>query len=223
MIRATLVLYRDALTDAAKAIVRGPSAWVASLLITPLTTAIAMTFGQIPVLGGFIVGFAGAWFYGAYLYLLGESLNQQRPIGWRIMRESLGHYIWEVIGVGFVTWIGMGALQWLGTPGVIVTAVGLVCFVLFNPWPEIVYQQRTAGTMDILTRAARWMTQHGPELIIPHLVIAGMVWGVWSGGASTILFLGGGVLLHPWMTFRGALFRQLNRGNRRARAWRSQF
>jgi hypothetical protein len=223
MIRATLVLYRDSLTDAAKAIVRGPAAWVGSLLIGPLTTALAMTAGQIPILGGFIVGFASCWFYGAYLYMLQESMQQRRPIGWAIMRESLGHYIWEVIGVGFVALIGSMALGWLGLPQMVTVAVGLVCFVLFNPWPEIIYRERTAGTMDILVRSARWMSQHGPEWIIPHLVVAGLAWGVWSGAASTILFLGGGLLLHPWMAFRGALYRHLNTGSRRSREWRARF
>lgn len=223
MIRATFSLYQDALKDTARAIVRGPSAWVACLLIAPLTTAIAMTVGQIPLLGGFAVGFGSAWFYGAYLYLLQASLDAKRPIGWPIMRESLGHYIWEVIGVGFAGWIGSMALEFLQVPAMIQVAIGLVCFVLFNPWPEIIYQDRRAGTTDILTSAARWMSQNGPEWIIPHLVVAAIVWGVWASAASTILFLGGGVLLHPWMVFRGTLYKRLSRGSRRSREWRSRF
>ncbi len=159
----------------------------------------------------------------AYLNLVRVSLEQQKPLGWAILKDSLGHHCWEVIGVGFVAWIGTMAIQWLGLPGPVILAISLVCFVLFNPWPEIIYQERTAGTMDILARAARWMTQNGPEWIIPHLLVGALVWGVWSHEADSILKLSGGILLHPWMVFRGALYRHLNRGSRRSRAWRSQF
>ena len=223
MIRSIFQLYREVFAQTGGGIARGPAAWVACILISPALGLIGTLVAPLGIIGGFILGFASAWLYGAYLWLVEESLKRRTALGWGVLRESSGQYVWEVIGVGFIAWIASMVLEFAQVPGNIRLIIWLIAFVLFNPWPEVIYQNRPAGSLDTLQRSFRFMSANGPEWIIPHLAFVGLAYLLLQTDASPLLWMGASLFVHPLMVFRGALFGKLNNSNRRVRAWQNKF
>ena len=225
MIRSTIQLYSAVVTDTAGAILRGPFVWLMLIGLPIVLGLLSVVLSPLGIIGGFALGFASVYFYGAYLYAVGQSVERRTPLGIGIIRESMGHHLWDVMHIAFLHWICSLVFGLGGLPAVVPTVLGIVAFVLFNPWPEVIHSERTNGAMDILVRAFRFMSQNGPEWVIPHLLLVGLGWGALNAPSSVIsgVGLGLGVFLHPIMVFRAALYRRLAGGSRRARTWRSQF
>ena len=129
------------------------------------------------------------------------------------------------MGIAFLHWIVSMAFSFGNLPSAVTMVLGIVGFVLFNPWMEVIHSDRVLGSMDILARAFRFMSANGPEWIIPHLLIFALLGGftLVPGSIGSFLAFGSGVALHPIMVFRGVLYRKLSSGSRRSRAWRSRF
>jgi len=232
MLGTTLLLYRDAMKEAGRGFGRSAMVWPLPLLILvalklvwfPLSLLGAVNLG---ILGGLIHFVLETLLYGAYLFLVGEALSSRRRLGLADIRDSLGRNMRELIGLLFVFWILQIALVVAENNGQISAQVRLATLlgvaILFNPGPEIVHQERSVGSMDILVRAFRWMSSNAPEWL-PNLVItAGLVYALDGSRDSWFLLLVCGLVLHPWMLFRGALYRSLGEGSRRTREWRSRF
>ena len=225
MIRSTIELYASTTKESVEALLRGPFVWLFLILMPALLSVLGLLVSPFGIVGGFVLGFASVALFGAYLYGVGQSIEQRKPLGFGIIRESLGHHLWDVMGIAFLHWIVSVAFSFGSLPSVLVIVFGLIGFVLFNPWAEVIHSDRVQGSMDILARAFRFMTANGPEWIIPHLLIFALLGGLSlaPGSISSFLAFGSGLALHPIMVFRGVLYRKLSSGSRRSRAWRSQF
>ena len=166
-----------------------------------------------------------SYLYGAYLFGVGQSVSRRNALGAGIIRESMGHHVWDVMGIAFLHWILSMALQFGALPDAIPMLVALVTFILFNPWPEVIHTEPVQGSMDILVRAFRFMQSNGPEWVLPHILFFAFGFGftMVPGDLSSAMALGAGVFLHPVMVFRAVLYRKLVAGSRRARAWRGRF
>ena len=225
MIQSTLHLYASAISETVGAVLRGPFVWLMLIFMPIAIMALAMLVSPLGFIGGFVVGFAAVYLYGAYLYAVGQSIEHGKPLGIAIIRESLGEHVWDVMHVAFLHWIVSLVFGLGGLPSMIPALFSVVVFILFNPWPEVIHSERTNGAMDILVQSFRFMSSNGPEWVFPHLLLLGLGVGLSMipGGPSPELGLGAGVLLHPVMVFRGVLYRKLSSGNRRIRAWQSRF
>ena len=225
MIRSTIELYVSTLKESGAAILRGPFVWLFLIAIPAIVRVLQVLLSPLGFISGFILGFIAIMFFGAYLYGVGQSIERRNSLGFGILRESMGHHLWDVMGVAFLHWMLSLAFQYGNLPNSVAVVVGIVGFILFNPWTEVIHSERVEGSMDTLVRAFRFMSSNGPEWIIPHIVIFALMGGVTMvpGSLSGILVLGSGIVLHPLMVFRGVLYRKLARGSRRSRAWRSQF
>ena len=225
MIRSTIELYGATLKESLEAILRGPFVWLFLIVIPALVAGLGIVLAPLGIIGGFILGFAAITFFGAYLYGVGQSIERRHSLGVGIVRESMGHHLWDVMGIAFIHWMVSLAFQYGNLPNAVALVVGIIGFVLFNPWTEVIHSERIQGSMDTLVRAFRFMSANGPEWIIPHVVIFALMGGVTMvpGSVSGILVFGSGIALHPLMVFRGVLYRKLSTGSRRSRAWRSQF
>jgi hypothetical protein len=232
MISVTLVLYRDALKEAGRAFSRSTMVWLLPLVILVTLRLVWIPLSLLGVVGlGILAGLLHfvleSWMWGAYLYLVSESFSRRKPLTVSDIRDSLGQNMREVMGLLFVFWILQLALGMALSNGQIgeevVYAVILGTAILFNPGPEIIHQERSVGSMDILARSFRWMSTNGPEWL-PNLILTGLVLFplVWAQ-ARWDLLIAAGLFLHPWMLFRAALYRGLGQGTRRSRAWRSRF
>jgi hypothetical protein len=225
MIASTVKLYSATITETAGAIVRAPFVWLMLIALPLVISALAVLVSPLGIIGGFAIGFASVYLYGAYLYGVGQSIERRKALGFGIIRESMGHHVWDVMHIAFVHWVCSLVFGLGGLPAMVPALLGLAAFILFNPWPEVIHSERTSGAMDILVRSFRFMSEHGPEWVIPHLVLVAIGFGftLYPMGLEPVVGLGLGVFLHPVMVFRGVLYRKLGKGNRRVRAWRDQF
>jgi len=225
MVQSTLALYGATLKDTAAALMRGPFVWLFLIVLPALVTGLGILLSPLGIIGGFALGFAVITMFGGYLYAVGQSIDRRTALGVGIIRESMGHHLWDVMGIAFIHWMVSLAFQYGNLPSAISTVVSIVGFVLFNPWTEVIHSERVEGSMDILVRAFRFMSANGPEWIIPHLLLFAVMGGLTMapGSVDGFLVMGGGFALHPFMVFRGVLYRKLAGSSRRARSWKSQF
>jgi len=225
MIRSTLQLYASTVKETIEALLRGPFVWLFLIVMPALVMGLGILLAPLGIVGRFALGFAAISLFGAYLYGVGQCIERRTPLGTGIVRESMGHHLWDVMGVAFIHWMVSLAFQYGNLPAAVSMLVGIVGFILFNPWTEVIHSERAQGSMDILVRSFRFMSSNGPEWIIPHLVLFGLMGGVSMvpGSMGDFLVFGSGIALHPFMVFRGVLYRKLAGDSRRSRAWRSQF
>ena len=80
-----------------------------------LFVGVSQIAGSLGVAAGFLLGALNALLVGATLSLIEQSLGGARSLQLHDIQESLGCYFWEVIGVGFVLWLPVMALD-MGTP-----------------------------------------------------------------------------------------------------------
>lgn len=186
MIQSTLELYADCARDTWNGLTR--SAWsVAVLLLVPGIVAVAASIlAPLGILGGILVGLVQALGTGWYLSLVEISVMSGRNVRPSDLKDNVGQYVWDVISVLFVFWIAeliLGALL----PGALFAALLLVATVVFNPAPEMIYQERSNGTA-LLADAASFMQNNWPEWLATYIG-AGLFLGLWAAvvgvGASS--------------------------------------
>ena len=225
MIRSTVKLYSSTIAETAAAILRGPFVWLMLIALPIVLAILSFVVSPLGLAGGFIVGFASAYLNGAYLYGVGQSVERKSALRFGIVGESMGQHVWDVMHILFLMFICSLVFGLGGLPAIVPTLLAVIAFILFNPWPEVIHSERTTGAMDILVRAFRFMLQHGPEWVIPHLLFVAIGVGVMLSPTDVApsFGLGLGVVAHPIMVFRAVLYRKLAGDSRRARAWRDQF
>lgn len=168
-------LYRQALRKTWQSLLRG---WIAIpavigfLFLLILAQQIAAPLGMA---GGFLLGAVNALFVGMTLSLIEQSISYARVLTVKDVFESVGHYFWDVISVGFVLWLPIMALE-MGTEhnpnGQLISyAVMLLIFILLNPAPEIIYQVPHESPLDIFRRAYDFVLENWIEWFLPIAVL----------------------------------------------------
>jgi hypothetical protein len=172
---AAFELYRQALRKTWHSLVRGWMiilAVIAFLFLLLLAQQIAAPLGMA---GGFLLGAVNALLVGATLSLIEQAVSYARTITIKDVFDSFGQYFWDVIGVGFVLWIPLMALD-MGTQqnpnGPLISyAVMLLLFILLNPAPEIIYQVPHDSPLDVFKRAYDFVLENWIEWFLPVLVL----------------------------------------------------
>ena len=111
---AAFALYRNAFRKTWHSLLSGWMTIVAVVgfvFLLLLATQIASPLGMA---GGFLLGAVNALLVGATLSLIEQSVSYARTITIKDVLDSFGHYFWDVIGVGFVLWLPLMALD-MGT------------------------------------------------------------------------------------------------------------
>ena len=172
---AAFGLYRQALRKTWLSLLRGWMtivAVIAFLFLLLLAQQIAAPLGMA---GGFLLGAVNALLVGMTLSLIEQGVSYARTITIRDVFDSFGHYFWDVIGVLFVLWIPLMALD-LGTQhnpnGPLISyAVMLLIFILLNPAPEIIYQVPHDSPLDIFKRAYDFVLENWIEWFMPMALL----------------------------------------------------
>jgi len=170
-ILAAFDLYRKALHQTWQSLQRGwitILAVVGFLIILMLAQQIAAPLGMA---GGFLLGAVNALLVGATLSLVQQSIFYARRLTIKDVLDSFGHYFWDVIGVGFVLWLPLMALD-MGTQqnpnGVLISyAVMLLIFILLNPAPEVIYQVQHNSPLDVFKYAYEFVLENWIEWFLP--------------------------------------------------------
>jgi hypothetical protein len=185
MIRALAHLYMDSLTDTLRSLGRSAWALLALLVISPALGVAAIPLGGFGIVGGFILGFLHAMGIGWYLSLLEVGVHARRSIRPGDLREQIGAYVWEVISVLFLFWIAELLLGLVAPP--ILALVVPIATLVFNPAPEMIYQERTQS-WPLLEDAARFMQHNWPEWLLAHVPVAAALalWGWLTFGALSL-------------------------------------
>jgi hypothetical protein len=172
---AAFELYRQALRKTWQSLVRGWMiivAVIAFLFLLLLAQQIAAPLG---IAGGFLLGAVNALLVGAILGLIEQGVSYARTITIKDVFDSFGQYFWDVIGVGFVLWIPLMALD-IGTQqnpnGPLVSyAVMLLLFILLNPAPEVIYQVPHDSPLEVFKRAYEFVLENWIEWFLPMAVL----------------------------------------------------
>ena len=137
-----------------------------------VTTQIASPLGMV---GGFLLGAVNALLVGATLSLIEQSISHARALTVRDIVGSVGHYFWDVIGIGFILWLPLMALDlsMQANPyGQLLSyAVFLLIFLLLNPAPEIIYQVRHNSPLEVLKTSYEFVLENWIEWFLPFAVI----------------------------------------------------
>jgi len=168
---AALDLYQKALRQTWQSLRRGWITIVAVigfLFLLLLAQQIAAPLGMA---GGFLLGAVNALLVGATLSLIQQSIFYARTLTIKDVFDSFGHYFWDVIGVGFVLWLPLMALDMVtqqNPNGLLISyAVMLLIFILLNPAPEIIYQVQHDSPLDIFRNAYEFVLENWIEWFLP--------------------------------------------------------
>ncbi|MBY0249292.1 MAG: hypothetical protein K2Q17_16655 [Nitrospiraceae bacterium] len=176
LLSATLHLYRQALQATWRSLMRSWVTVAALIGFALLFVGAARIVGSLGMIGGVLLGLVNALLVGATLRLIEQSLSAARTIQLTDVTESFGHYFWDVIGVGFVLWLPMMALD-MGTQanpygGFLSSAVMLLLFILLNAAPEVIYQIRHDSPLDVFKASYEFVLEHWIEWFLPFALLA---------------------------------------------------
>ncbi|HEX9136184.1 MAG TPA: hypothetical protein VF905_04460 [Nitrospirota bacterium] len=168
---AALELYRKALQMTWRSLLRGWMTIVAVIGFLFLLLLAQQLTAPLGMAGGFLLGAINALLVGATLSLIEQSVSFARSLTFRDVLDSFGHYFWDVIGVGFVLWLPLMALD-MGTRanpnGLFLSyAVMLLIFILLNPAPEVIYQVRHDSPLDVFKSAYEFVLENWIEWFLP--------------------------------------------------------
>ncbi len=183
-IHATLLLYRDAGLAACRSLTRSWLLVPAVLLMAAGLYGVAgavLAFGLGGVFGGLALGAANAFVVGAFLGLVEQAVLGGRRMVWSDLWNVAGRHFWDVITMGFLVWAPLQLLT-LGLQAnpygsVVISAVLLLMFIVFNPVPELIYQGRTGASLEILKDSYDFVLENWIEWFAP-LAVVFAPWGV---------------------------------------------
>jgi len=168
-------LYLRALQQTGRSLRRGWITIIAVIGFGCLFLLAVQIAGPLGIAGGFILGAVNALFVGATLSLVAQSITHVRTLTVQDVFESLGHYFWDVIGVGFVLWLPLMALDMTVQANpygpLFSYAVLLLLFLLLNPAPEVIYQIRHDSPLEVLKSCYDFVLDNWIEWFTPWLLI----------------------------------------------------
>ncbi len=172
---SALDLYRQALRKTWQSLVRGWMTIIAVIAFLFLLLIAQQVAAPLGMAGGFLLGAVNALLVGMTLSLIEQGVAYARAVTIQDIFDSFGHYFWDVIGVGFVLWIPLMALD-MGTQqnpnGQLISfAVMLLIFILLNPAPEVIYQVPHDSPLDVFKRAYEFVLENWIEWFLPIAVL----------------------------------------------------
>jgi len=171
----TLALYRNAFRKTGQSLARGWMTMVAVVGFGALLILASQIASPLGMIGGFVLGAVNALLVGATLSLIEQSISHGRALTFQDILGSFGHYFWDVIGIGFILWLPLMALdlsmQTNPYGQLLSYVVFLLLFLLLNPAPEIIYQVRHNSPLDVFKTSYEFVLENWIEWFLPFAVI----------------------------------------------------
>jgi len=202
LLKATWALYKESAVDAFKGLGRSMFAVLALALAFVVLAVVATLVGGFGIAGGFIRALVEVVVIGWYLSLVEVGVVGRRPVTFADLRQNVGRYFSEVISILFIFWIGELVLG-MTAPTLLLVVVP-VCALLFNPVPEMIYQEQ-GRSLGLLSDALRFMQENWPEWLGAQILgaafLGGWAWLVFGGPPNLELILNLVQAFGPWFGF----------------------
>ena len=232
-IKATLWIYRMTL-DRSLALLRENWGVVFAPLGYSLILLVAtVVFGTLGLIGGILLALTMDACMSSGLFLVENIINARRA-SLKDFARGFTIYLWDIVMVSFMLWVPMmmvsSALYPMPNGPLLVFFIRLTLYIILNAVPEIIYQTRASG-LDLLVASYRFIVENWAEWFAPNVLItlAGffllrlldpIVMALPLPMVIFVMALAFGLFLTYLMIFRGLLFSELNRSNRRARIYK---
>ena len=168
LIKATWALYRDAAVATGKALPRSGVALLFLVLGACAEMILGVVVMPMGLAGGFILGLFDAFLCAWYLALLRILVVGNRKLMMSDLRETMGDHFGEVITISFLFGIAQLVLTFVSLPLVFVYVP--IVALLFNPAPEVVYQDDRLS-LDSIRRSLEFMQENWPEWMAGHVLL----------------------------------------------------
>ena len=200
------------------------------VLFTVLFYSTVLDFGaRLVAPFGMVGGFATSLLFSACIsscLSLVDTIIHTRKVTLEDFRRSFGAYLYDVIGVTFVSWIFFTLvkpmLQQLPNGALLLSCVNIAIFVFFNAVPELIYLGRYP-VVQLLGESYSFIADNWIEwfpvtffFLVAFIGLRLLPSGVPSVVESALV----GALLYLAMIVRGLLFMELHGSSRRGRAFR---
>jgi len=175
LLTSTIDLYRKAIQKTWQSLLRG---WIIMVAVVGFVVILAVTAqiaGALGTAAGLLLGAVNALLVGATLSLIEQTISFGRSLTIQDVFDSFGHYFWDVIGVGFVLWLPLFALD-MGVQAnpygqFLSYAVLVLLFLLLNPAPEVIYQVRHDSPLDVLKTSYDFVMENWIEWFFPIVLL----------------------------------------------------
>jgi hypothetical protein len=171
----TLALYRNAFHKTGQSLIRGWMTIIAVVGFGGLLMLASQIASPLGMIGGLLLGAVNALLVGATLSLIEQSISLVRALTFRDILGSIGHYFWDVIGIGFILWLPLMALDlsMQANPyGQLLSyVVFLLLFLLLNPAPEIIYQVRHDSPLQVFKTSYEFVLENWIEWFLPFALV----------------------------------------------------
>lgn len=200
------------------------------VLFTVLVYSTLLDFGAHLVAPfGLLGGFAMSLLFSACIssgLSLVETTIRTGKITLEDFRHSFGAYLYDVIGVTFVSWIFFTILtpilQQMPNGGLLLLCINIAVFVFFNAVPELIYLGRYT-VFQLLGESYAFISDNWIEWfpVTAFFLVAFVGLELLPARIPSVLHSAMlGALLYLAMVVRGLLFLELHGSSRRGRAFR---
>lgn len=230
---ATLMMYQRVASRAARLAARNWSvlltafAYTAIMLTATAAIGFAARFGfAFGWLGSLAFSLVWATCAASFLYIV-EMLVRIGRVTLADFQRSFGVYLWDVMGVAFVLWLGFRfvtpAVATLPQARVLLLALNGLILVFGNAAPELIYLGHHS-TLALLTESYRFISENWIEWFPPNLLLFAVLFLLAGlpaeGWVSLVQFAAATLFVYFAMVFRGLLFLELYGTSRRGRLFR---
>ena len=175
MLQGLIQLYRQVCSATLQSFLRCWMITIAIIVYAIAMILMASMVGGFGMVGGLLLGITNAFIIGSILTLIEQAVQGARSISLSDVQESLGQYFWDVIGVGFILWIPVWAIEqgMQANPNgqLIATAIFLLGFILLNPALEVIYQVRHDSPLDVIKESYEFVLENWIEWFLPIAII----------------------------------------------------
>jgi len=225
-ILVTLSIYRRVFSRAGTLAIKNWAVLGTVFVYSAIMTVAGLLAAMLGMIGGFLLSLVWAACVGSFLYLV-EMIVRTSRVNLDDLRSSVGRYLWDVVGVAFLSWIFFS----LATPAIlqmpqghlILLCVQLAIFVFFNAVPELIYLGHYTS-VQLLSESYAFVAANWIEWFPANVVAAGILYAVASvpleGAAALVRVAVLALLVYFTMVMRGLLFIELHGSTHRGRAFK---
>ncbi|GIW44150.1 MAG: hypothetical protein KatS3mg077_1432 [Candidatus Binatia bacterium] len=223
---ATWALYRRVFTRAAILALKNWPVLLTAFVYSGLTTVAAWLAVWLGMFGGILISLVFAACVSSFLHLV-EVMIHSGKVNLVDFRRSFGMYLWDVVGVSFLSWIYftfvVPIVASLPQGPALVMCLNIAMFVFFNAVPELIYLGQM-HLLDLFVQSYRFISTNWVEWLPANVAGAALFVVLWNlpfpPPLSWIPLLVSPLLAYFFMVMRGLLFIELQSSSQRGRIFR---